>query len=81
MLNKTIVVTALAGLLAFGSAGTAAAAPADPPPTGPWIPVFYFGTDTYCVQAGFLAQMNGALAAGRWKCDSGWLMTLPPDFG
>ena len=79
MTRKSIVATALAGLLTVTAAtGTTAAAA---PPAQTWIPIFYFGTQTYCVQAGVAGQQFGVLTAGRWKCDSGWLMTLPPEFG
>jgi hypothetical protein len=85
MIRKTLVVSALAGLLTLGAGAAAADTPpapdpgADrPPATGPWLPIFYFGTQTYCNQAGMAGQVNGVLTPGRWKCDSGWLLTLPP---
>lgn len=79
MIRKTIVAAAAAGLLALGTAGTAQAeaAPAQPP-APQWIATFYFGTQTYCMQAGTAGEQMGVLTAGRWKCDSGWLMVLSP---
>ena len=67
MLRKIFVGSAVALLLALG-AGTSSAQAAT------WFPVFYFGTQTYCTQAGNLGQQIGTLTAGAWKCDSGWLM-------
>jgi hypothetical protein len=78
MLRKILVGSAVAGLLALG-AGTASAQ--EPGPPAGWVPVFYFGTQTYCTQAGHLGQQNGALTAGAWKCDSGWLMVRAPAGG
>lgn len=80
MIRKTIVASAVAGLLTLGAAGTASAeaVPAQPP-APQWIAVFYFGTQTYCMQAGATGEQMGVLTAGRWKCDSGWLMVLRPE--
>lgn len=75
MLRKVLVGSAVAGLLALG-AGTASAQASEPP--GTWVPVFYFGTQTYCAQAGMAGQQMGALTAGNWTCDSGWLMVRAP---
>ncbi|MFC4852748.1 hypothetical protein [Actinophytocola glycyrrhizae] len=76
MIRKTIVASAIAGLLTLGAAPTAAAQAQ--PPTPQWIPVFYFGTQTYCMKAGALGEQTGVLTPGGWKCDSGWLMVQPP---
>ena len=81
MIRKTLVAVALAGLCTLGATGVASAAtaPAEParPSATPWIPIFYFGTQTYCTQAGALGQQTGALQPGAWKCDSGWLLVQP----
>jgi hypothetical protein len=76
MIRKTLVAAAVGGLCAFG-ATTASAEPA----AAAWIPVFYFGTQTYCTQAGVLGQQTGALQPGAWTCDSGWLLVQPPQLG
>ncbi len=75
MIRKSVVASALAGVLALGAAGPATAEPR----AQVWLPVFYLGTQTHCTQAGLLAQQMGVLTAGRWKCDSGWLMALSPN--
>jgi hypothetical protein len=82
MIRKTIAALAIAGLCAFGSAGVASASagqaePAATPSAAPWIPLFYFGTQTYCTQAGVVGQQTGALKPGGWMCDSGWLLVQP----
>ena len=77
MLRKTLVASAVAGLLTLGAAGTAAAQP----PAPQWLPVFYFGTQLYCMQAGAMGEQVGALPPGAWRCDSGWLMVQPPQMG
>jgi uncharacterized membrane protein len=76
MLRKILVGSAVAGLLALG-AGTASAQATEP--AAPWMPVFYFGTQTYCTSVGNFGQQTGTLTAGTWKCDSGWLMVQAPD--
>jgi hypothetical protein len=85
MFRKTLFASVVAGLLSLGAAGVASAEPAESvrvqPPTPQWIAVFYFGTQTYCTQAGMLGQQSGALPPGTWKCDSGWLMVQPPHNG
>ncbi|MCT2581903.1 hypothetical protein [Actinophytocola gossypii] len=74
MLRKTIVTSALACLLTVGAATTATAAPQPQ-----WVPVFYFGTQLHCNQAGMAGQQMGALTPGTWMCDSGWLMVQNPN--
>ncbi|MFL6126677.1 hypothetical protein [Actinophytocola sp.] len=74
MFRKTIVVSALAGLLTLGAAGVASAADT---PTDDWVPIFYFGN--YCQQAGSKGEQAGVLTPGDWKCDHGWLMVKAPE--
>jgi hypothetical protein len=82
MIRKTLAALAIAGLCAFGPSGvTAASAEQAEPAATPWIPVFYFGTQTYCTQAGVMGQQTGALRPGGWLCDSGWLLVQPPQMG
>jgi hypothetical protein len=82
MIRKTLAAAALAGLCTFGAAGVAAAETVPPQPSEPqWVAVFYFGPQSYCLQAGALGQQTGALTAGQWTCDSGWLMVLAPQQG
>lgn len=83
MLRKAIAVSAVAAALTAGAATAPTAGadvPSEPrePVAGPWLPVFYFGTQTYCLQAGLLGQQTGTLQPGRWTCDSGWLMAQAP---
>lgn len=77
-MKRTLVVSALTAVLTLTlSAGASAQTdpPVPPPPDqGTWLPVFYFGTQTYCGQAGMMGQSIGVLTPGGWKCDSGWLM-------
>jgi hypothetical protein len=75
MLRKIFVGSAVAALLALGAGTASAQAPESP---GTWVSVFYFGTQTYCTQAGMAGQQTGMLTAGMWKCDSGWLMVRAP---
>jgi hypothetical protein len=79
MIRKSLVAAMLAGLCTLGAAGAASAETAPAVPPAPqWIPVFYFGTQLYCNQAGAMGELNGALPPGMWMCDSGWLMVQTP---
>jgi hypothetical protein len=82
MIRKTLVATAVAGLLTLGAAGSSAgAAAAAQPPAPEWVPVFYFGTQTVCTKVGLFSEQAGAMSPGSWKCDNGWLMVRPPANG
>jgi hypothetical protein len=82
MFRKPLVASVLAGLFTLGAVGAASAENAQAgPPVPQWIAVFYFGTQTYCAQAGSVGQQMGALQPGAWRCDSGWLMVQLPQMG
>jgi hypothetical protein len=80
MFRKILVTAALAAMCTFGAAGVASAEQATQaePPVPMWIAVYYFGPQSYCLQAGAVAQATGQLPAGGWMCDSGWLMVAAP---
>jgi hypothetical protein len=74
-MKKTLAACAMAVALVLGTSAHASAESAVAAPRA-WVPVFYFGTQTYCNQAGMLGQQIGVLTPGRWTCDSGWLLSL-----
>jgi hypothetical protein len=74
-MKRILAVIALAGALSLGTSAIAAAEPVQVAPRA-WVPVFYFGTQTYCTQAAMMGQQVGLLTPGGWRCDSGWLLTL-----
>ena len=82
MLRKALVTSVLATALAAAPAGVAWSATDVPVAQAQsamgavWVPTFYFGTQVYCFNAAAMGQQMGVLQAGRWTCDSGWLMTL-----
>lgn len=76
MIRKILVASAVTALLTLGAAGGATAQAQPPAPQ--WVPVFYFGTQTFCTKAGLLGQQAGVLPAEAWMCDSGWLMVKRP---
>jgi hypothetical protein len=78
MIRKTLVAVALAVMCTLGATGVASAETAPAAPSAPpLVPVFYFGTQIYCTQAGAMGQQTGALQPGAWMCDSGWLLVQP----